>query len=861
MIFTLFLTSAHTAHADLIDGPDAGRYISGVGPANTGMFFLGAFESPRNVESGYPSWCIHMWRLFPDPSDTATITTLSSSSQWGPPELDLTTAQMAWLLAKYQADTTPNVRAALSYLIHVNFEHEHPGKDTRQSVALLVSLVRDQVPDVDALARTYVTQARASAATKYMSTVITGEEQREGTIDNISALGDSGERIAGVPVTVSLTGPAVFTETGTQTWTGKTAASPLSLAWRATGTGDVTYQAEFTLPARTTLSVASVARDRQDTVSYGNRPTSDQSVLKDAGRTWKVVGDFQPVAQSSVGVSRILDPGQEFSDSLTVSADPSYGNGRWIETDSGPVPVTFEGTAYWVPLVPPEKTTDIPENAMKLGTASLTFTGPGTLKATVRNTNVSSGFVTWVWTMVKANQKDMVTDHGKQVPASEFIHSDWSDSFGQDDEISSLRWPIDIDTSIAPRKTKSGIYLVDDVWVHGFPSDHPDFSGARGFAPDEASIVQSLLFFPEDLEVTEANKPQAQLIATTTLPAKNGFYPTVGSGEFKVLPDHVGTYVFVTSFSGDDRVKEFVTSVEDATEQFRVEGEVPTVRTTATDLADGDHEIASGGPVTIRDRVCYTGLRPGKEYVFEASLMDQETGKPVVDGQGVPVSQTVTHTPTASDDCTNVDITVNGAMLAGKSTVVFEKVMHEGLTVAIHADIHDEGQTVTTPKPTIGTRVKDASDGDRVIEAKPGVRIDDAVCFSGFPEGTEVELRGTLMNKSTGKLLEVSGKPVTSTTTFTVDHSQGCRDVSFTFDASTLAGETIVVFEEAYIQGQKFASHRDINDREQTVTVASKSDLPVTGSEARMLVLTAILALAAGLGAKMVRSRMSSLGK
>ena len=42
-------------------------------------------------------------------------------------------------------------------------------------------------------------------------------------------------------------------------------------------------------------------------------------------------------------------------------------------------------------------------------------------------------------------------------------------------------------------------------------------------------------------------------------------------------------------------------------------------------------------------------------------------------------------------------------------------------------------------------------------------------------------------------------------------------DVTFTFDASDLAGRSVVAFEVVTLDGQVVATHEDINDEGQTV--------------------------------------------
>ena len=54
---------------------------------------------------------------------------------------------------------------------------------------------------------------------------------------------------------------------------------------------------------------------------------------------------------------------------------------------------------------------------------------------------------------------------------------------------------------------------------------------------------------------------------------------------------------------------------------------------------------------------------------------------------------------------------------------------------------------------------------------------------------------------------------------FTPEVADGTVELTYTLDASTLAGTTIVVFETLYSDGVEIAAHADINDEAQTITI------------------------------------------
>ena len=60
-------------------------------------------------------------------------------------------------------------------------------------------------------------------------------------------------------------------------------------------------------------------------------------------------------------------------------------------------------------------------------------------------------------------------------------------------------------------------------------------------------------------------------------------------------------------------------------------------------------------------------------------------------------------TPTSSEGTVELTYTLDASALAGKAVVVFETLYQDDKEVASHADLEDEGQTVTFGKPSIGT--------------------------------------------------------------------------------------------------------------------------------------------------------------
>ena len=110
--------------------------------------------------------------------------------------------------------------------------------------------------------------------------------------------------------------------------------------------------------------------------------------------------------------------------------------------------------------------------------------------------------------------------------------------------------------------------------------------------------------------------------------------------------------------------------------------------------------------------------------------------------------------------------------------------------------------------------------GKKGAVAKGDITIEDTVEYKHLVPNTEYVIKGTLMDKSTGKPFKVKGKEITSTVKFVPDKADGKVEVTFTFDGSAIKKDTeLVVFETLYRDGVELTAHADIDDKGQTVTV------------------------------------------
>ena len=240
------------------------------------------------------------------------------------------------------------------------------------------------------------------------------------------------------------------------------------------------------------------------------------------------------------------------------------------------------------------------------------------------------------------------------------------------------------------------------------------------------------------------------------------------------------------------------------------------IGTTAADEETGTHTTQPEKKDVIVDTVRYTGLTPGKKYEVKGTLMDAETGKELqVNGKTVKAQKDFV--PEKADGTVEIEFTVDTRELTGKSIVVFEDLYRDGRKIAVHADIKDEEQTVTVIE--IGTTALDKVTGTHESEASETAVFVDTVRYNGLIPGKTYTVKGVLMDAGTGKELLVNEKPVTAEKEFTPEAAAGTVQLEYTLNTKTLAGKKTVVFEDLYEDGKKIASHADIKDEDQSITI------------------------------------------
>lgn len=199
------------------------------------------------------------------------------------------------------------------------------------------------------------------------------------------------------------------------------------------------------------------------------------------------------------------------------------------------------------------------------------------------------------------------------------------------------------------------------------------------------------LFFANTSELTEKN---AVLTAVTD---ENGIFTftNVPYGEYiiKELKPAEGY------LDNEDIFTVIIKDNEQVVELTAINDKVPELKTTAT--VNGKKEVIAKGEITIKDTVEYKRLVPNTEYVIKGTLMDKATGKPFM-VKGKEVTSTVKFVPDKTDGKVEVTFTFDGsAIKKDTELVVFEALYRDGVELTAHADINDDGQTVTIKAPEL----------------------------------------------------------------------------------------------------------------------------------------------------------------
>lgn len=133
------------------------------------------------------------------------------------------------------------------------------------------------------------------------------------------------------------------------------------------------------------------------------------------------------------------------------------------------------------------------------------------------------------------------------------------------------------------------------------------------------------------------------------------------------------------------------------------------IKTQAHDKYTGNNVGTVTENAVIVDTVTYHGLIVGNTYTVSGYLMVKSTGKPLLDKKGNKITAKTTFDAEQADGTVDMVFEFDSSLLAGETIVCFEKVYHNGIEVACHEDLSDEGQTIVEPTKIGIIKIDDTS--------------------------------------------------------------------------------------------------------------------------------------------------------
>ncbi|HDX9650161.1 TPA: VaFE repeat-containing surface-anchored protein, partial [Bacillus wiedmannii] len=164
-------------------------------------------------------------------------------------------------------------------------------------------------------------------------------------------------------------------------------------------------------------------------------------------------------------------------------------------------------------------------------------------------------------------------------------------------------------------------------------------------------------------------------------------------------------------------------------------------------------ELDATKSVTIQDKIEYTDLIVGKEYVAKSKLMDKATHKPLlVDGKEVTAESKFT--AKEKNGSITLDFTFNASELQGKEVVVFEKLYQDDELVGINVDIDDMDHTVKFKEKKTG---KSQPEQPKTDKSQPEQPRTDKTSNTGTLPATGGNMSAMWFSVGAGLLLLILG--------------------------------------------------------------------------------------------------------
>lgn len=288
----------------------------------------------------------------------------------------------------------------------------------------------------------------------------------------------------------------------------------------------------------------------------------------------------------------------EVSDTLTVGS-----SGGWIQKNGARVPVTFDGTAYFVEGEDaPAISDEVPAGAEVLGTRQITATGPGTydipspLTAPARE-----GYVVWVWEINEASQ-----------PAEfQGYMLDWADQFGIPAEMTKVVAPV------VTTQARTDVPVGDPIW---------DTAVVTGRIPDSGLDLHFELYEATKNDADEWVCEAGNLLWTSTQQTIDA-EGTYQSPNAPVQPEGEYHWVEVVTTPGGEEVSRGICGLPNETTKVVV----PEVTTQAQPGAKLGEEPGLFDVATVTGPIAEAGYNLTFEAYKVPVVKDETTGEWAID--------------------------------------------------------------------------------------------------------------------------------------------------------------------------------------------------------------------------------------
>lgn len=609
--------------------------------------------------------------------------------------------RVAWLAEEYRESRDARIHAGIGVLAHRYFDLDANAWQAHWAA------IHTQHPDLARTADELWNQAGQSMPASMHASYAYTEGLRSGTV-NVGVLNSAGAMVAGVPYSVTLSGPAEFVGGG-QRVQGTSADKTITHAWRATGEGEVSVSTTYQRPALQRLV------SNQDYVRFAGNTDAPGS-----GVRFSVRKAFTP-ALGTVAEQHVVDAGQPVAD--TVTSGVAGATDHWVPG------LELNATGWYFDRIDPEALDgaispeqgqsaeafldDLASRGYKpAGYGEAVFDGPDQ-RATVQAHTADGkpylapaggGFGTWVWAFERGRQSEQ---------AREYMTRDVVTPFLEIPETNANRARVTVESTVTEHSATVGAELSDTITVSGFPDDHGSFDGddAYGFGADNAYAQVRVWWAgdPDDPNNDEAYRPDTveepqeddnhRLLGVWEYPAVNGTIRVGGGapdahGEaVHITAEQHGWYVFVYSFAGDDRVMPVTSAYNDGWERTRVNEYDTPERPVITTQVDPE-TVDVGDP--FHDTARITGDIPEGSFVvfdaYEAVPEGQEPGGngKLVHAHRVPVDHTLSEQVVSSPEVRSDE----PGLVYWRAALISA----EGDVLAAH-ELGAEGEVVTVKEP------------------------------------------------------------------------------------------------------------------------------------------------------------------